>query len=87
MAQPGGSARARTHAFSPVDSTHWNDGWVIPDYYGVNVLGGWVYEDSAVPGSKAEIFRPTRWTPWLHAGGLFYTQDERGHGRVFTDLD
>lgn len=73
--------------FSAVPSSHWNDGWVIPAYTGARVPGGWLYEDSEVPGIRPAIFRPTRWTPWPHAADLFYDEDERGRGRVFYYLD
>ncbi len=79
--------RAGSLSFAPVDSSHWNDGWVIPDYQGAKVWGGWVYENGTGPGIKPEIFRPTRWTPWLHAADLFYERDQRGRGRVFSYLD
>lgn len=78
--------RAHSLTYAPSTSDQWNDGWVIPDYRYARVAGGVVFVDSAVPDTDADIFRPTRWTPWLHLSDLFY--DELGaEGRVFTYLD
>ncbi len=71
----------------PNPNFHLCDGWVIPTYQFAHVWGGYLYDEGEQPGIRPEVFRPTRWTPWVHVGYLFYTQDPQGNGRVFYYID
>lgn len=58
-------------------------GWVIDAYQEASVFGGTVYDFTEFEGISPEIFRATRWTPWLHLGDVLYVENG-ADSRVFT---